>query len=262
MHKKNLFLNLGLTVIASTSVFGATSLASENHGHSHQTAKTRDTIIKYEPPDDRQVNRRTRGAGSRGCQNQINSEIIVLAPDNHIGTTIASHPTFFINLSETPNVPLRFSLVEIGVPAPLVRKTFNLKQSGTIGVTLPSDLPELKTGKEYRLTVGLICEFNEPNKDRLVQILFKRVEVTPSLKTQLSTTTSRQERAQILALNGVWYDAIAEAYQAQNESKQNSEIAASLLKQIGLKQQIHKNSDLSFLTWENSRTQKSEVPNS
>ena len=186
------------------------------------------TKFKYVPPY-RGTPRRTQGAGTRGDDESKEVTLKLLVPNDHTGQTLSSHPTFFWYVSEIPEEPVEFALVESGVAQPIFVEQLQLEKAGIIRMEMPKNLPELVPGKEYRWTVSLVSNANRRSNDTFAQSWIKRVAETPALKQQLAKAKSARDRASIYAQAGLWYDAVNVLLNAQSTNPTNGSIREAFL---------------------------------
>src|SRR5919202_511394 len=111
--------------------------------------------FNYVPPY-RGTPRRTQGTGSRGGDESETLILKLLVPNDHTGQTLSGHPTFSWYVSEIPEEPVEFALVESGVAQPIFVQQLQLDKAGIIELEMPKNLPELVPGKEYRWSVSLV----------------------------------------------------------------------------------------------------------
>ncbi|AFZ18392.1 DUF928 domain-containing protein [Allocoleopsis franciscana] len=192
--------------------------------------------FNYVPPY-RGTPRRTQGAGTRGGDESGEVTLKLLVPDDHTGQTLSGHPTFFWYVSEIPEEPVEFALVESGVAQPIFVQQLQLEKAGIIRLKMPKNLPALVPGKEYRWSVSLVSNANRRSSDTVAQSWIKRVAETPALKQQLATAKSDRDRASIYAEAGLWYDAINILLKAQSTNSTDRSIHEaflSLLDRAGL----------------------------
>lgn len=197
----------------------------------------------YVPPLDRQPIQRTDSAGSRGCPHGLRGSLIVLAPNDHVGLTVLSHPSFSWYASTSVNSVMQFSLVEPGLAKPLFTKNLHVNQPGIIRLDLPQSIPELSLNREYRWTVSLVCNPKHPSENIYVRSWIKKIPITDAKLRDASNSFLHQselrDRAQLFAQSGIWYDAIAEISQAYSRNPQdplNVKYFHLLLDQVGLSQ--------------------------
>jgi hypothetical protein len=194
------------------------------------------TALNYAPPR-RGTPRRTQGTGSRGCSQSQPVALELIVPNDHTAQTVSGHPTFFWHVSDIPNQPVEFSLVEAGVAQPIFVKQIQPQKPGLVRMEMPKNLPELSPDKEYRWSVSLVCNANRRSNDTFAQSWVKRVSGTAALEQQLATARSDRDRALVYAKAGLWYDALNAISTAQAANPTDSSIREdflNLLDQAGL----------------------------
>ncbi len=199
-------------------------------------AATCQVVRGYLPPtQDEPSEQRTETYGSRGCQNS-SAKLNVLVPFDHIATTSSSHPTILLYLSGIPDLPVLVSITEPGVAQSIFEQSLTVERRGIIPVTVPEESPGLEKGKTYILTAGILCHPNRRSQSAYTRISLKRVANSQALERQLADAATVQERAQIYAQAGIWYDALAlcyGAYSSQPHSEQIARYFQLLLEQAG-----------------------------
>lgn len=225
-------------------------------------SQARGSRIRFIPPADKST-RRSQGSGSRGCEESLPVDLVTLLipSKNYIGQTVSGRPTFFWHLSKPVSVPMKFTLMEPGVPEPLYVKQIDSPKVGTIEIELPKDRPELVSGRTYGWSVTLECNPRRPSANPYFYSWIERVPVTPALEQQLAAATSflsstRQipptgntsvepdaspemlrQRALIYAQAGLWYNALADISTAAKANRNNSSVKEDfldILNQVGL----------------------------
>jgi hypothetical protein len=204
------FVNVPTATVQSLKTFGLA-----------QSAVAADSL--YKPPIRPRPSSRTNGTGSRGCNtNGKPPELTLLVPDDHDGQTVAARPTFFWYLENASAA--KFTLVEPGVPTPLIEKTVEASKPGIMSFTMAADAPELAIDKDYRWTVSVLCNPNRSSEViTFTQSFVRRVTPSDELAQELAGAKTDADRARIYAKNGKWYDALA-AYEkavAQDPSLRN-----------------------------------------
>lgn len=191
---------------------------------------------QYKPPK-RSGFRSSEGTGTREdalrlCGQRKTASFTSLAPTNHIGETISSRPTLFWYLSSRQTVELK--LMESGVQKPVFMTTVQVDKPGIVPFELPKTAPELVPEKVYRWSIAIVCE--DGTKDALKMTLIRRVAPTPEVKQQLAIAKSDQNRGQIYAAQGLWYDAVtmfSKAIAANPKDRTAPDKLLSLLDQGG-----------------------------
>ena len=180
--------------------------------------KTR-TTSTYTPRKKKKVIKsRVLSAGSRGCTkaNLRDARLHLLAPENHVGMTNSSHPTFFWQVTANSPVQIRFTLVEPGGLEPIVDFQQLVQKSGVIKFQLPPQLPELKQGKPYRWSVALICNPKRHSQNAYAYAWIERVPESSTLTRYVKHHNA--DPVAVYAQEGIWYDALAEAYTNNSSS--------------------------------------------
>ncbi|MCT7948202.1 DUF928 domain-containing protein [Ancylothrix sp. C2] len=219
------------------------SLFSGNFlGELTSPAQAGQTAMTYRPPN-RGAPRSTQGTGSRGCPDAGPVGLSLLAPNDHTGLTAAGHPAFFWYLSDVPAAPLEFALVQPGVAKPLFVKQMQPKQAGIVQIEMPKELPELVAGQKYKWSVSIICNANRRSADVFAHSWIERVSPAPEVMAKLATATSEQDKAEIYASAGLWYDALETTYKLSATKPNHPAFMNSLitlLEQGGLQQEAAK----------------------
>jgi hypothetical protein len=254
-----------------TSVFGSLPAKAQSiapnvslGGKEFLISQARSSPIRFVPPSGKST-RRSQGSGSRGCEQAFSGGLVTLLipSKDYIGQTTAGHPSFFWYLSQPVSVPIKFTLVERGVPEPLLVKQIDSPAVGTIEVKLPKDKPELVTGRVYSWSVTLECNARRPSANPYFYSWIERIPTTPGLAQQLAEVSSRhnlqrktvssesgspehgasaqtlRDRAAIYAQSGLWYDALDALSAAQKANPKDGSIKEdflSLLKQVSLEE--------------------------
>lgn len=175
----------------------------------------------YVPPLDRPSIQRTEGSGSRGCDRAKDVRLQLLAPKDHIATTVSEHPTFLWYVSQT-SLPVLFTLSEVGSARPVLEKHLTATKTGIIELKIPSTAPKLQENRQYKWTVSVVCNSKHPSENIRAQAILNRKAIPPALKQKIQHNRSLQ-KAQAYARNGIWYDAIANFYGLYIVDPQNEE---------------------------------------
>jgi hypothetical protein len=158
----------------------------------------------------------------------------LLSDSERVGQTISPHPSFLWYVSATPTTSTRFTLVEPGVAEPLWEQQLPATKSAIVQLQMPATAPELEIGKEYRWTVTLICNPLRPSENFYARAWIVRIPPTPSLTALLAAAGSDSDRVAIYARSGIWYDALATAYQGYKVKPLVDRDFLALLEQVGL----------------------------
>jgi Domain of Unknown Function (DUF928) len=193
----------------------------------------------YIPPSSRPRPQRTQGAGSRGCPQTKPVALQLLVPSDRTARTTVSHPTLAWYLSAVPSTPLQVALTEEGAPKPIFVRELAVSRPGVMRYDLPSDLPGLQSGKEYRWTVSLICNPERPSQSAYARGWIERVSADINLVQRINATTSPSQKASVYAQAGIWYDAVASLLDTPASSPDRTTSAnflQVLLSQVGFRE--------------------------
>ena len=181
--------------------------------------------------------------GSRGCETQTETSLntipalILLAPTQRYGQTIATRPTFAWFVRDSGSWQMEFRLYEYDPTlkqSKLVKeiKDNNFKSSPGI-MMLSLSRPELSIDKRYLWQVELVCDANRPSGNPFATGAMKVVPVPPDLNTKLSQTNDPFSKATLYAQADLWYNALGIVLAAKDEPRLR-ELKSSLLEQVAI----------------------------
>ncbi len=181
---------------------------------------------------------RAQGGGTRGCQpyHGITALVPKLPQQIAWGQTIDDRPTVWLNTPQglAPDLLMEMTVREQN--GKLVAKQSSTPKrkisSGAIGILFPPTAV-LKIDRTYHWAVAFYCDTNERvDSPFLVQGQIQRI-ATP---TALTTAKSPVESIQILAENGIWYDALTQLGNRFRQTKDRETATAwmALLKSAGI----------------------------
>ncbi|MEG4455494.1 DUF928 domain-containing protein [Microcoleus sp. N9_A1] len=185
-------------------------------------------LAKYTPPKKPSAPKQTSTNTTRGgsCEANSSAGLTVLVPFSHVGETISGHPTFTWFVPDRTPRPLQLMLfTRTGQP---LYKTEMESQPGIMSVALPPNLPPLSIGQSYQWQVVLVCNPRVPSMNVVATAEIQVVQPAASLQAQLAAASTPQQRIDLYADAGLWYDAIAEARKAP-ETSQNQVAVLELL---------------------------------
>jgi Domain of Unknown Function (DUF928) len=194
--------------------------------------------VTFRPPGDR-APKTSSGAASRGnstCgfSEQTNKATVtpLLPPATNIGLTMAERPTIFVYIAPT-NAKKAFFSIQDEDSNHVYQQEVNLPQKpGVMEVKLPTEAPELKTGKNYKWSLVMICTaYLEPDSPS-VSGWVRRVESRHIINNLVTL-----ESASMLAQTGIWYDTLSTLAQMRRNQPNNQAVSASwqeLLESVGL----------------------------
>ena len=172
---------------------------------------------------------RAQGGGTRGgCQTY--REITALVPKSPQqvpwGQTISDRPTVWLNAPQglAKDLPIEIAVrTENGKP--IAKQLLTVDRDippGAIALPLPLGTI-LQVDRTYRWEVALYCG-NEEQIDRSLSIQGEIQRIAPPKK--ISNLKSPLETAQILAENGIWYDAITQLGNGFRKTKDRQLVTA------------------------------------
>ncbi|MBN4006254.1 DUF928 domain-containing protein [Nostoc sp. LPT] len=185
----------------------------------------------------------TRGSsgGSRGCETQTEASlssiphIILLAPTQTYGQTLANSPTFAWFVKDNNSWQMEFRLYEYdetNKQSILVKeiKDENFKSSSGIMVLSLSNL-ELLVGRKYLWQVELVCDANRPSANPFAIAAMKVVSPPPDLKKQLSQSNDVLTMAHLYNQADLWYKTLEIAFESKDEPTLR-ELRKSLIERV------------------------------
>jgi Domain of Unknown Function (DUF928) len=181
---------------------------------------------------------RAQGGGTRGCQPYRGITALVPKLPGQIswGQTIADRPTVWLNTPQglAPDLLMEMTVREQNGTL-LAKQSSTTKRkvsSGAIGILFPPTAV-LKIDRTYHWAVAFYCDTNERvDSPFLVQGQIQRI----AAPTALTTAKSALDSIQILAENGIWYDALTQLGNRFRQTKDRETAAtwAALLKSAGI----------------------------
>jgi hypothetical protein len=168
----------------------------------------------YVPPATSSAPRRrtaggTRGAG--GCDGTAPINLTALAPQQHIGQTANTRPTFVWYVADEKSYPVELLLYRYASEDPMDplelvgRFDPGPSQKGYMSLTLPDDQPALISGETYRWKIVVYCQAGQPDRSQLDEADLQVVDAPVGL----DPGDAPVDQASALAEAGLWYDAIA-----------------------------------------------------
>jgi Domain of Unknown Function (DUF928) len=176
-------------------------------------------LAKYRPPKKPSAPKETTTNTTRGgsCESNSAAGLTALVPFSHVGQSSTQYPTFTWFVPDRASHLLQFRLFT-STGQPLYRTQMQ-SQSGMMQFSLPKTQPGLAIGRSYQWQVVLVCHPNVPSMNVVATADIQVVKPSSTLQTQLAAAQTPQQRIDLYAESGLWYDAIAEARKSpQNQS--------------------------------------------
>jgi Domain of Unknown Function (DUF928) len=181
---------------------------------------------------------RAQGGGTRGCQPYRGITALVPKLPGQIswGQTIGDQPTVWLHTPQglAPDLLMEMTVREQNGKL-IAKQSSTTKRkisSGTIGILFPPTAV-LKIDRTYHWAVAFYCDTNERvDSPFLVQGQIQRI----AAPTALTTAKSSLESIQILAENGIWYDALTQLGNRlrQTKDRETATTWTALLKSAGI----------------------------
>jgi hypothetical protein len=181
-------------------------------------AQSFNSYPSYVPRVDRSTSsqQRRRASTSRGCEGEEKAQLTIIVPEDEVALTASTHPTFWIYLSNIPAHTVRVSISHPKESEPIYENDLEIKKAGFQQINIPASRPSLQTGETYILTAGILCNPLRLSESIYARVTFKKIDLSAQTRQQLERTASDVEKAGIYAREGIWYDAIAFAYESPN----------------------------------------------
>jgi len=166
-----------IKLILASIVLTATIILLPKAASTEETTKSnpfqRDWGEEEKPQNKPDSDSQTTGSRNpRSCDYRNTTEIKALRPGDTIDTQ-KSHPGFLFYLQGQPStesqpIKIRYSIVDTQSDRTVIYTNFEVQKSDTfIALSLPEEISGLEGGREYILTIGVICQEKRPNKDRI-----------------------------------------------------------------------------------------------
>jgi Domain of Unknown Function (DUF928) len=162
---------------------------------------------------------------------------MALLPITTQAFTVSDHPTFFVHVPPMTVKKASFSLLDDRGELHYQTQVTLPENGGIISIPLPETVSKLDVGKTYQWFFEIHCaaEFDPDNP--MIEGSVHRTEIDPILESQLTTSSTDLEKAQLFADAGIWYDTIGTLAQARHIQPQDPVLAQhwqELLNSIGL----------------------------
>jgi hypothetical protein len=219
---KGLFIFLWVLVSwVSYSIILLASAETKVSNNQVSQAQINLTPVEKDPPN-RGTPPGKEGTGSRGdCIYQQNKPPLTsIVGGNQSYLTVKDYPTIWVYLPYTAEeaTSAEFSLQDGDIEVYRTRLKLPTK-SGIIGITLPSTIPALKVGKEYRWYFEINCS-NSPTPVSVTGVVEKKL-ISGELERSLKTAKTPLEKIFIYAKHDIWYEAITELAQLRLKEPNN-----------------------------------------
>jgi hypothetical protein len=176
------------------------------------------------------------GGGTRGNCNFGEKTLTALIPENNLGLTVASHPTFFFYIPQISDSQEVEFVLSDSTESEVYEKTFKTNgTSGVISISL-SDSAPLKVGKKYCWYLSVICNAQDRSNDVAIDGWIQRVQPSRTLASELQKVAPA-ERAARYAADSIWHEALTTLAELRHSRPHDPTVAAQwakLLQSVGL----------------------------
>ena len=156
-----------------------------------------------------------------------------LWPSEEVGLTITEHPTLFAYVPQTSAQQVLLSIKDQDDNLHY-RQYLPLKaHGGVVGFSLPKDSPPLALDKNYRWSLQIVCNQDDPDHPETFGWI-RRVQPNATFSDENSASV---EQVSWLAQAGIWYDTLSTLANLRQAEPENQNLAANwqeLLTSVGL----------------------------
>ncbi|MGB3535974.1 MAG: DUF928 domain-containing protein [Microcoleaceae cyanobacterium] len=204
----------------------------------------------FEPPR-RGIPGRREAGGTRGSTCAVpastsdSGRMTALIPASTLGRTASDQLTFFYYVPFVlKDTPVEFELTDENDNT-LYQQSFTLTNAKPGIVKLDfsekNNLPELGVDKNYRWYLTIQCNADDPSANPVLYGWVRRVKLTTAQKIKLAQAPL-QERLQLYAEKGLWYETLAVLAQLRSSNPSDSSLQtdwSDLLNAVGLENLVN-----------------------
>jgi hypothetical protein len=227
------------TILAIASAAGAfennpavAQSAAQNEGAPDAPQGADDPV--YSPPPRGAPGGRVGGASRGAIRPPVPLPTIeLLAPADHAGQTTSATPTLYYFVSKPVPWPMQLTISAPLQPAPVLEVTIQSPSaSGIYPLRLGDYRTRLEPGIVYTWSVSIIVDPKAWSRNIVASAPILRAPPDPAIESAAPAMGPR--RTAILAHAGLWYDAIASAF--NNRGSDGHAGLDRLMEQVGLTQ--------------------------
>jgi hypothetical protein len=185
------------------------------------------------PPQQERAGDYSKSTGVRtGSTSQEDIPLTILAPQIYVGQTTSLSPTFvWVVGNNNTDYDIDFRLFEFTEAGDIKQRGNPLKfqhKGGLITLAFPPNQMSLTVGNKYLWQVSIRLS----NSNWMIQKAeFTVVPISTNLSQTLTQLKTEEEKAEIYAENGLWYDALAESLNINNKD-QSVNVITDLVKSL------------------------------
>jgi hypothetical protein len=193
-------------------------------------------LPSWVPPSRGSTQAARLGGATRSAGNDALPRIEALVPQE-AGWTLEQQPVLYWYLSKPTDVPIELVVVRVEPLEQILKVTLpSPDKAGVQRIRLADHGVKIEPGSTYQWLVKLVPNPDDRSYDRIVGGGIERVKPSESLSEALASAGPDQ-RAYVLAGNGIWYDAIDDLsvrIDAAPGDRQLWNQRAHLFQQVGL----------------------------
>jgi len=185
-------------------------------------------LFAFVVPPDRGLPSNREGGAARGGCGPAAQGLTALVPATNYGLTKAERPRFFWYTPTMANsVTLEFRLTAMDSQRQeqqvVHQATFVANgQGGTSVFELPTSVAPLEIGQDYRWSVAIRCDPEDPSANVFVDGWVRRVPVDTTFNQELKQA-DRADYPSLYAERGLWYDTLGALVDVKNNPKSQEE---------------------------------------
>ena len=187
--------------------------------------------VRMEPPAD-------------SCFSDFNQSLVSIMPRSNLGTTLASHPTFWFSMPETNGAKsVEFQLIDEANELVFATQVEVGDAAGLSSFQLPASAPELAVNENYKWTFSLTCNNGSRSPELALQGWVRRVGVSAAVSDELALATP-EARVAIYGSAGLWQDQVSTLLSLRRQDIANVDLQLAwteLIAATGLASEISDN---------------------
>lgn len=160
-----------------------------------------------------------------------------LLPQEQIGLTLSSHPTFFWYVPQSSATTAQFLMMTQDDSQVVYETTLTLPaKAGIVSFTLPTNVKSLEAGQRYHWFLTINCSTVDRNGNPNAEGWVERIAPSAGLSEKIQQTSER-DLPTLYADQGIWYEALTSLANLRQMNPSDTSLTISwerLLKSAGL----------------------------
>jgi tetratricopeptide (TPR) repeat protein len=182
------------------------------------------------------------GAASRLKNCLDGKKLVAIIPVNQLGLTSLAKPTLLFYIPPTSAKSLRVKLTDNAGATVYERTSKTPPKPGITEFNFADfdNSPSLKPETPYKWSLTLHCDPQDTSADVTVSGAIQRAKINPILLSQIEAV-SMSDRANLYAINGLWYDAVKALAKARQQNPTDAKLAedwSALIRSVQLEQEL------------------------